>query len=124
MAEEIVAKKAKAERLSSKGTESQDGIIVPGHSKFHGKLKREQFLQIRINLLEIESLKKDLVNINLQVENIDRLKVILSSKLSEMKFKISNLEKEHQNYLNVIQKDIGVDIRNKTINPETLDIFE
>lgn len=85
-------------------------------------LTRVQFQEIRLNHLEMDGLKKDLANVGLVIETHELSKQRAILQRSDIKNKIKILDIEHGKLLDRIKKETGIDIKNKVINPETLEV--
>jgi len=88
------------------------------------KITKEIVLELRINHLELQLLKKDFEKINLQIENFERAKLLATMQRNDVKNKIHLVEKRHQDFLSSIERETGIDIRNKTINPDTFEVMD
>lgn len=86
-------------------------------------LDKEIIMQIRINHLEMDKLKSDLHRLGSEIKAYEKSALLARLDQRDIKNKIMLLEKEHNKFLDNIKKDYGVDIRNKTINPETYEVI-
>lgn len=86
------------------------------------KLSKEDFLEIRNNHLQMEVLKTKLSGMVTVMENYERAKLLATLQRDELKKNIAKLEIEHEDLLRQIQERTGIDVKNKTINPNTLEV--
>lgn len=86
------------------------------------KISREDYLEIKLNHLEREKLMTEVQNVALQVESIDRQKIILNLTKDDLRNKLKKIEIRHKDLLDEIRVRTGVTILGKTINPETLEV--
>ena len=87
------------------------------------RLPKELYLEIRLNHLEMDGLKKDLSNVGLMIENAERAKALSNLRKDDIRNKIKVLGMKHEQFLEIVKKKTGIDIKNKTINPETLEVI-
>jgi len=85
-------------------------------------LPKDLFLEIRNNHLEMDKLKLELQNIGLQIENHERMKTLGTLRRSDVKNAILKLQREHEAFLDEVKRKTGIDIKGKTINPNTLEV--
>lgn len=86
------------------------------------KLGKEDFLEIRNNHLQMEVLKTKLSSMATIMENYERAKLLAVLQRDELKKGIAKLEIEHEDLLRQIRERTGIDVKNKTINPNTLEV--
>ena len=87
------------------------------------KLPRDIFFEMRVNHLEMEGLKKDFNTMGLQIENLERQKVIAGLKRDDTRKAISILEAKHKEFMFEVKRKTGIDLKGKTINPETFEVL-
>ena len=86
------------------------------------KLDKADFLEIRNNHLQMEVLKTKLGSIGTTIENFERGKLLATLQRDDLKRQIQRLETEHAALLEQIKERTGIDVKNRTINPETLEV--
>ncbi len=92
-------------------------------AKTENKLNKEIFLELRLNHLERENIQTEMAKVNIEIENFQRGAIIASHKRSDLRAKLGLLSKHHDEFLDSVKKKTGIDIKGKTINPETYEVI-
>ena len=88
------------------------------------KISQEDFLQLSLNFKDIELYEERIKQHQLMLENLEYKKQIIAHKITVLKANKKTVELKHIQTVDRISKETGIDIRNKTINPETLEVLE
>ncbi len=115
-----MAKKGKGNKKTNKKAQKED--ILDTIVKPNNKISKENYLQLRNNHLEMDLLKSQLSNIGITKEKLEREVTLMILKKDDIRQKMQNMGKQHERFLDEVKIKTGVDIRNKTIDPETLEV--
>lgn len=79
-------------------------------------LKKADFLQIQVNLLELDNARLGTQNIVRQIDSHEKDIYILRQKLSEKKAQEQRIKNEHLKFVENLKNKTGIDIRGKSID--------
>jgi len=86
-------------------------------------INKEIYLELRNNHLQLELLKSEMNKLVLDMQLLEREKLLKNLKKDEFRNKISDVEAQHQAFLEKVKKEHKIDLRNKSINPETYEVL-
>ena len=86
------------------------------------QLSKEDFLQIRVNILERDKIRLEISNISKEIDRNDKTNQILRAQLMEKKKKEQVANKSHDDFVEALKKRTGIDIRNKSIDYLTREV--
>ena len=109
--ENDVVKEEKAE--GKKSIPVEKGMVV---------MPKEAFLEMRVFHLEMESLQKTLMNTDLAIQNFDYQKNLNIAKRGQVKGEMEMKKREYDEWMTKLKDKHGIDIKNKSINPITLEV--
>lgn len=85
-------------------------------------LNKEDFLQLRVNMLEKEKITLEISNIASKIDSMEKQIFILRQQLHEKKARERKHIGIHEEFIADLKKRTGIDIRGKNIDFETLEV--
>ena len=79
-------------------------------------LKKEDFMQLEINLLHMDKVRLEMANMSKKIESNQRENHIIQIQYNEKKNKESQLKKTQVDFIADIKKRTGIDVRGKSID--------
>ena len=117
-----MAKTRKVKKIQDKKNPKADDRELIS-AKTEKILNKEIFLELRLNHLEREKLQTEMAKVNVEIENFQRGAIISTHRRSDLKARLGLLEKAHDEFLDSVERKTGINIRGKTINPETYEVI-
>jgi hypothetical protein len=121
-----IEEKPKRKRRTQKQRSSSVTKDNPGHIRNRpvSHLPETDYLKLRVNSLEAEKLSLQISKITTEIDRNDKVNQILRRQVSELKVKLEGLTREHGTLVADINKRLGIDIRNKTIDTITRELID
>lgn len=79
-------------------------------------LSKEDFLQIRVTLLELDKIKLELNNLQGRIESNEKTNYIMRQQMAEKKNNERKVRIEHEAFIEDLRKRTGIDIKGKSID--------
>jgi hypothetical protein len=98
----------------------------PGHIENRpvSNLNPADFMQIQINLLEIEKINLEINNIAKQIDNNEMAVKLMRMKIAEKNSQLQSIKNGHSKFIEDLKNRTGIDVRNKTIDFITGEVLD
>lgn len=118
----ITAKKAKKKVEEQPMAEPRS--IVDQEGRVINKLPKEVYLEMRLNQMELDKVKQEMTVLQVQMESIDKSKLLATLQRDDLRNRIHRLEARNKSFLKECEAKVGIRLEGRIINPETLEIVE
>lgn len=121
-----MARRKRVTKKETKKKEPEFEVMDKEEPKFFknpSKITKEHFLEIRLNHLMMENLNKDFNAINLRIQNLEKDVKLALLKKDDIRRATDKMKNDHLLLLQRIEKETGVSVVNKEIDPETLEVY-